>query len=238
LAILGRRLMVTRKLGRRAAVAVVALIASGITACDFWPRVETRTFRVQHLDEDYVEALLQPYVYTDRDMAPGTMSVAAGAVTIRETRDNLEKIERVLEEFDVAPPAVRLRYQLIEANGLSGPPDPSIADVVEELRGLFRFQGYRLLGETFVMVGCCEFSQPFAGLPWVVTGSWSRIARAGVVEIAGLSVIAAGASSPPAQYGGVTVAVGQTLVLGNAPSSSDGKTVILTVRAEAVEGGR
>jgi hypothetical protein len=230
--------MATRKLGRRAAVAVVALFASGITACDFWPRVETRTFRVQHLSESHVEALLQPYVYTDRDLSPGTMSVAAGAVTVRETRDNLEKIERVLDEFDVAAPQVRLRYQLIEANGVAGPPDPGIADVVEQLRGLFRFQGYRLLGETFTYVGGGEFSQPFGDLPWMVGGDWSRVVRPGVVEIASLMVHAIGSSSPPAVFGGITLSVGQTVVLGNAPSSWEGKTAILTVRAEAVEDGR
>jgi hypothetical protein len=223
---------------RAAALRLVPVLALAAAACDVWPRVETRTFRVQHLAERQLENLLGPYVYTDRDSNPGRMSVSPGAVTVRETTDNLEKIDRVLQEFDLPAPRLRLRFQLIEANGEAAAPEPRIADVVDQLRDLFRFQGYRLLGESFVAVGGGEFWQPFAGLPWSVAASWAIQTRPGVVEIAGLEVQRGDVPSQPTRVGGVTLTAGQTVVLGSAPPSSQGETVILTVRAEQVgEGG-
>ncbi len=48
-----------------------------------------------------------------------------------------------------APENVRLVFQLVEADGFQDR-DPEIADVVEELRELFRFEGYRLVSAGLV----------------------------------------------------------------------------------------
>ncbi len=48
-----------------------------------------------------------------------------------------------------APDNVRLVFQLVEADGFQDR-DPEIADVVEELRSLFRFEGYRLVSTGLV----------------------------------------------------------------------------------------
>ena len=48
-----------------------------------------------------------------------------------------------------APDNVRLVFQLVEADGFQDR-DPEIADVVEELRELFRFEGYRLVSAGLV----------------------------------------------------------------------------------------
>jgi hypothetical protein len=80
--------------------------------------------------------------------------------------------------------------------------------------------------------------QPFAGLPWSVSADWVMQTRPGVVEIAGLTV-RGGDASGPSKVGGVSLSAGQTVVLGSAPPTADGQTVILTVRAEEVnEGGK
>jgi hypothetical protein len=210
---------------------MVVTLSSG--ACDVWPRVETRTFRVENLGEEQTLELLGPYVYSDRESNPGSLSVAMGAVTVRETTDNLEKIERVLAEFDKPLPIMRLRFQLIAANGAAGEPDPRIADVVEQLKGLFRFDGYRLLGETFVNVGG-EFQVRFPDLPQTVGAAFAVQRQPGVVEIGGLEIWPDERTRTRA--GGLTLAAGQTVVVGNA-GSRNGETVILTVRAEPVAGG-
>ncbi len=130
-----------------------------IAACEMTPDLETRTFAVQHLQPHEVGDLIDPYVYGEREGAPGALSVIEGAVTIRETADNLAQIERVLAQFDQARPDVRLHFQLIEADGFTES-DPRIAQVEDQLRRLFPFQGYRLAGEaTVTATDVTEFEQ-------------------------------------------------------------------------------
>ncbi len=90
--------------------------------------------------------IIDPYVYGDRPNAPGTSSAMRGLLTVRETPDNLEKIARVLSEFDVPSHSIQLHIQLISANGARAT-DPAIAELETELRGLFRFEGYELVAE-------------------------------------------------------------------------------------------
>lgn len=116
-----------------------------------------RTYRVETTDKSQLESvgtLIQPYVYKERTDAPGSMSIAAGAITVRETPDNLDQIARVLAALDLSntpAPSFRLHFQLVEANGASEA-DPVIADVVEELRKALRFDGYSLVGEAHLAV--------------------------------------------------------------------------------------
>lgn len=127
------------------------------TACDLGTQLEVRTFQVEAADEAQLASvgiLIQPYVYKERPDAPGSMAIAAGAITVRETPDNLDQIARVLAELDLSTtptPSFRLQFQLVEANGGSES-DPVIADVVEELRKTLRFDGYSLVGEAQIAV--------------------------------------------------------------------------------------
>lgn len=127
------------------------------TACDLGTKLEVRTFEVETTDEAQLKSvgtLIQPYVYKERPDAPGSMAIAAGAITVRETPDNLDQIARVLAELDLSTtptPSFRLQFQLVEANGASES-DPVIADVVEELRKTLRFDGYSLVGEAQIAV--------------------------------------------------------------------------------------
>jgi len=212
----------------------VPALLMGASACGWWDAgLETRTFRVDNLQPFQVEQLLAPYVYTDRvGGRPGTMSVAVGAVTVRETADNLEKIARVLEEFDVPAADSRLRFQLIRADGAAAAPDPAIASVVIELEKIFRFRGYELLGEAFVTVGDGDISQAFPGTSYVVTAE-ARPLQRGLVRLQSLNLWDAERS--PILSTSVTVPVDQTLVLGSAPSAEGEGAVILTVRAEQPE---
>src|SRR5215211_109995 len=68
------------------------------------------------------------------------------ALTMTASRAKLDQIEELLRRYDVASPTVRLRFQIIEADGFSTN-DSSIAEVEAALRELFRFQGYRLVAD-------------------------------------------------------------------------------------------
>ncbi len=126
-----------------------AVLAILLTACGSGVALETRTFRLQSLDDQVALTVIGPYVYGDRPAAPGAATAMQGVLTVRETSDNLDRIARVLEEFDSPRQSVTLHFQVILANG-GGSADPAIAEVEEELRRLFRFAGYRLVAQSSV----------------------------------------------------------------------------------------
>ena len=135
------------KLGPLAKKAI--LLPMLVAACGSGVSLETRTFRLQSLDDQVALTVIDPYVYGDRPAAPGAATAVQGVLTVRETSDNLDRIARVLEEFDSPRQSVTLHFQVIVANG-GGSADPAIAEVEEELRRLFRFGGYRLVAQSSV----------------------------------------------------------------------------------------
>ena len=202
-----------------------------LTACDLGPSLEVRTFQVDTTDTEQLQSvgvLIQPYVYKDRPNAPGSMSVstAANAITVRETPDNLDRIERMLAQLDLAQTAsVRLIFQLIEANG-AGEADPTIADVVEELRKTFRFAGYSLAGDASITV------EPGHSFEQVMQTNTGDLTIGGTLETTGHGHTLAvrfvqdrvGEGNPYATRKrqnllttSVGISPGQTLVLGSVP---------------------
>ncbi len=124
----------------------LAVLVMFLTACRDGVTIETRTFRLQSLDDSVARVIIEPYVFWDRPDAPGTVTAIQGVLTVRETSDNLDRIARVLQRFDRPRQSVTLHFQVILANG-AGSADPAIAEVEEELRRLFRFAGYRLVAQ-------------------------------------------------------------------------------------------
>jgi len=211
----------------------LALLTSILgSACQRNPVLETQTFRINHLQPWEVESLIGPYVYTDRAGNPGTLSSAEQAVTVRETPDNLEKIARVLAEYDVVRPDVRLHFQLIEADGFTDS-DPRIAAVEAELRKIFQFRGYRLAGEATVtatndasinqrMAGSDATFAVFADVSWV---------QGGMIHLGDVTLMQDGEGD--VLRTSVNLRPGQTLVLGSSPKPGSSATLLLTVRADA-----
>ncbi|MDH3496002.1 MAG: hypothetical protein OER21_04505 [Gemmatimonadota bacterium] len=207
-------------------------------SCGRAPELDTRTFPLQYLEPGTAQGLLEPYVFSDRPNNPGMLSLTQSTVTVRETRDNLEKIARVLAEFDIPSPWVRLHFQIIEADGASDT-DPRIADIETELRKLFRFRGYRLFGEA-VVSGAAR-SQVEQAVPGPTAGSLGHRLMVDIGEIrtigdTGFVFLAVHLGSPTG--GGLMTRInartGQTVVLGNAQLGERGTTTILTVRPELV----
>ena len=214
------------------AVAAIPVLAAALAfACDTGPRVDTRTFDIQHLDPGEVVAMIRPYVYEERAASPGQVTAFRGGITVRETPENLDRIAQVIDEYDRPKPGVRLRFQLIEADGFEAT-DPRIADVRAALDELFRFEGYRLVAETQVaaMEGTGS-TQIFE------VGEREMYLRAGVDEVRGSGTSGSVLVSVDLSGGvpiqtSLAVPVGQTVVLGS--SRARGTTMILTVRPEFV----
>lgn len=221
------------------AIPVLFAIAS-ITGCNSEPDLETRTFELMFIDDDVAADLVAPYIYFDREVGSGTMTVTEGKLTVRETNENLERIAGVLAEFDKQKPGVQLRFQLIEANGFASV-DPAISEVESALREVFRFEGYRLLGEALVngMEGSwlrqeipSDEGQVFhlrSGIADVRTDSEGGSVELQVeLEAWGDAVLATS----------LRVRAGQTAVLGSAAlrtGETQGRTLILAVRPEITE---
>ena len=210
---------------------VLALIPA-FTACG-GPTLETRTFELRYLTESTAEDVVEPYVYEDRPDAPGQISVAGRLLTVRETRDNLERIARVLEQYDRPRENVRLRFQIIRANG-AGPVDSSIAPIEAQLRRLFRFRGYRLVAQTSTV------SAGWSGYRLRVTGGNATYDIGGELEDtrvsgdSGYARLAVNLAST--QHGAIlntrlNIRMGHTAVIGGQPLGQEG-ALILAVTAE------
>ncbi|MFC1531613.1 hypothetical protein ACFL5T_05155, partial [Gemmatimonadota bacterium] len=215
------------------------ILAIGVVGCygDSTPELETRTFEILHLEDWVADALVEPYVYAGREEAPGMASVVDGKLTVRETRDNLMRIEEVLLEFDRPTPVVRLTFQIIEANG-STETDPQIAEVEEALRQLFRFDGYRLVGE--VMVHGTEGNEVFQefDVPDLGPSAIEATIRDVRTDSSGGSVqleMRFHAGSRTVFGTTVRVRAGQTAVLGRTPSAVGNQNIILAVKTELQE---
>lgn len=212
---------------------VLGLLA--VTACG-GPRLDTRTFQLKNITGEDAARLLDPYVFNDRKDAPGAMSQLPGSITVRETPDNLDKIARVLTEYDRPKPSVRLHFQVIQADG-AATTDPAIAEVEGTLRKLFRFRGYRLVAEAVAggMEGS-SISQVVAGLggPYRIRAHIFDVRAShdsGSVRISA-ELVGSGAMELKTT---VTLRPGQTAVLGNTQMSEKLGTLILTVRPELVQ---
>jgi len=219
------------------AVAAIPVLAAALAfACDAGPRVDTRTFEIQHIDPGEAMAMIRPYVYEERAASPGQVTAFRGGITVRETPENLDRIARVVSEYDRPKPGVRLHFQVIEADGFEST-DPRIEDVRAALDELFRFGGYRLVTETQIaaMEGTGS-SQSFS------EGDLNFQLRAEVLEVRGSEAhgsvrvaVTLMANDGSAGYveTALAVPVGQTVVLGSS-KPRNAPTMILTVRPEFV----
>jgi hypothetical protein len=214
---------------RRHVPLLLCLVAALVAACGGTPILDTRTFQLKYIRADQAQDIIAPYVYADRPNAKGMISRSASTLTVRETRDNLEKIARVLAQYDVPRPMVRLTFHLIQADG-AATTDPAIADVETTLRALFRFQGYRLVQQGLFITAEGGDVQQMLG-SYAIFPSVERVSGSGDSALVDLGVRLRGPHSDFSTR--VTVPAGKTAVLGNVGDDPRG-TLILTVKPELV----
>ncbi len=223
---------------RRARVAALLLGVVALAAgCGREGRLETRTFDVQHLDPSEAADIVRPYVYADREGAPGMITTFESGLSVRETPEALDRIAEVLERYDRPSPAVRLYFQIIEADGFEDS-DPRIDDDVRgALEDLFAFRGYRLAAEANLAVTSGRAATQQVATPertfdlavrelQVRGAEDTRSVRMTVVLSTGVMGNEIGTT--------VTVPIGETVVLGSSSRTDSGPTTILTVRPELV----
>jgi hypothetical protein len=206
-----------------------------------------KTVPLHHLSSAEAVKLLSPYV---RSGSGGVFEASPSirAVTIRELPETFDEMMAVLATYDREPASVSLNFQLISAEN-STTREASLAPLDSLLRGVLRFTGYRLLATSVASASeNGRISQSLAG----EDGNYSLTVDVNDLRVDGanasvhLNVMLWQRPSIPILSTGVTVPIGQTIVLGTtsiqakrdststrAPAG-EGKALILTVRPQLV----
>ena len=187
--------------------------------------LETRTFTLEEGVSPLEAAnIIDAYVYRDRPNDPGMISADRNMLSVRETRDNLDRIGRVIDELNASAttptPATTLHFQLVEADGASET-DPRIADVEAQLRKVLRFDGYRLLGEAFVNTQAGPIDQPIRtpdGGSYRVEGSFGR-----GYEVSGPNIKVVDSSRELS----LTFSIKESVLLRSTVNIRNGQTIVL-----------
>jgi hypothetical protein len=208
---------------KRTFVAVLALAALALGGCDKRRGMTVRTYPLHRLTFQEASTLLTPYVDEG-----GYISGKERFVTVRERPARLDSIAAVLKRYD-APHVVALRFQVIEAGDFAGG-DSAIARVEAPLRELFRYRGYRLVGELSVraMEGM-PFRQEQEGLR--VAGSVGEVTPAG--PDARVTVEVSVTSPSGSVLTTVSGAPGKTMIIGTQKRTGGG-AIIAAVTPEVV----
>jgi hypothetical protein len=237
--------------------ALIALLVVGLPAPAQAqdPRdLPVRTFKLQNLSAEDAAKLLGPYVN-----APNGGVFEAGsinAITVRETHSVLALVDSMLRVHDRPRAVVTMRFQLIAALD-SNHRDPAIAGIDAELRKLFRFSGYELIGEgtarteersNFTMSLSTKpkgpsnerMSEAFQIRGWVEGVEGTGDARTVRISVS-LQSAMQGKDAPDLLRTGLTMPTGQGVILGSArPTMTFGSraALILVVQPEVVDSPR
>ena len=244
------------KIARLVCVAAIATLAQNVAAQQQSqaahliekpaPVFVVKTVDLHHLTSAEAVKLLSPY---SRSAGGGVYDVSPSmrAVTIRETQAVFDEMMVVLARYDRDAANVTLNFQLIAADN-GGTRDPAVAGLDSLLRGVLKFSGYRLLGTS--VANASDRSRVSQSLstdrePYSLTVEVSDLRVGGSdasvhldVELwrtIGPLVPGRTAINPRILSTGVTVPMGQTVVLGTtAAGDSASRALILTVRPQLV----
>jgi hypothetical protein len=199
-----------------------------------------KTVPLHHLTSKEAVKLLAPYSQTPGGgvyEAPTNIS----AVTIREMPKIVTEMLAVLAEYDRQPATVTLSFQLVSAENTTTR-DPAVASLDSLLRGVLKFSGYRLLGTSVATAGengrvSQNLSADGDQLTLNVEVSDLRIEgnNASVrldVDLWRMINPAKGQPGGKVLSTGVTVPIGQTVVLGTSTTDGGQRALILTVRPQ------
>ena len=204
---------------------VLALAMLALAACDNRRGMVVRTYELHRLSYQEAETLITPYV-TEGGMISGRNRL----MTVRERPPRLDSIGAILRRYDGAPQAVSLHFQVIEAGDFAGS-DSAIARVEAPLRELFRYRGYRLVGDLTVRTEEGQsFGQTQPGLR--VHGSVTEVSAGQVtLDVAveyGMGNVSTSVSGAP----------GKTLVIGTQQAADRSGALIVAVTPQLAEGQR
>jgi len=201
-----------------------------------------KTVPLHHLTSADAVKLLQPYVQTPGGgVYPAPANIRA--VTIREVPRIFSEMTTVLNEYDREAASITLNFQIISADH-STTRDASAAGLDSLLRGVLKYSGYHLLGTTMAPAAeGAHITQTLnAGEPLSLAVDVSDIRVEGNDASVHLNVQLSRSLyqtgpnrvvvNPVLLSTGVTVPIGQTVVLGTSATDNGQRALILTVRPQ------
>ena len=194
-----------------------------------------KTLALHHLSNADAVKLLMPYSKYGQVFEVGP---SIHAVTVRAPTSSIAEMERLLAEYDRSPITLTLSFQLIGADE-TNTRDASLVGLDSLLRGVLKFSGYKLLSTAVANVGERSYAtQRLAGdqEDYQLTVELTDVRTEGAEASAHLKVTLATLSRTASALfeTGVTVPMGNTVVLGTAASHGTEKALILTVRRRSL----
>ena len=232
--------------------ALLALSLPSIGSAQDPRDLSIRTFKLRNMKPEDAAKLLSPYV-----ISPGSGVFEAGsvgAITVRETFTTLTLIDSLLRIHDKPRAVMSMRFKLIAALD-SSMRDPAIDDIDAQLRKLFRFRGYELIGEgTMLSEESTDFMTTLStkarrignsNQMWEETfrirGWMDGITGTGDERTVRVQVtLQDAANDAELLRTGLTLSIGQTIILGSAkPTMTLGRAaLILVVQPELADNKR
>jgi len=119
--------------------------------------LEAKTIELKHLKPDEATNLLKPYL-TSAFGTVSSVSPTMPIITIKDSPENIARMEKVLAKYDHSPATIRLVFQLIEADtGMrlvaAANNNKVSSDLDATLRSVLRFSSYRLIGQGMATTG-------------------------------------------------------------------------------------
>lgn len=199
-----------------------------------------KTVPLHHLSSAEAVKLLAPYI-----QSPGAgvfeISPQIRAVTIRETPKVFAEMQAVLGQYDRDPASLTLNFQLIAAEN-TNTRDPGVAGLDSLLRNVLKYSGYRLLTASVATAsedGTVSQALSAEGETFTLQVHVSDVRVEGSnasvhlgVSLMKTSPLPKGTLAPMVLSTGVTVPVGQTVVLGTSATDTGQRALILTVRPQ------
>jgi hypothetical protein len=240
----------------RNAVAVFALLTTPALQAQSTggADLQVRTFLLQYLSPDDAAAFVAPYV----DYVPGGGVFRANAVrgiTVRAVPSVMLRVDSLLKASDKPRPSVKLTFVVVEALGETAPPDPELTSMDKELRSVLRYKGYRQIALGLVTTEEARLSEltlsDGESQPFSLRVSTQRVdlSGKGVIQLEiGLegwpwsARANGGRSGTPILGTGLTVPIGQSVVVGSGSATVFDKSgsrsrpmaLLLVVRADPV----
>jgi hypothetical protein len=206
------------------------------------PEFVVKTVPLHHLSSAEAVKLLSPYVQTS---GGGVYEISSNvrAVTIREVAKIYADMMVVLAQYDREPASVTLTFQLVAADN-STTRDPAVAAIDSLLRTVLKYSGYHLLSSAVATAsenGLVSQSLSAEGeiLNLVVNVTDLRIEGNDASVHLNVELRRPFPSSTNVLGTGVTVPIGQTVVLGTAAAATGTQRgLILTVRPQLTSTGK
>lgn len=205
-------------------IALIAFAVVGHTACDKKRDMVTQTYELTRLKHDDAVEMLTPYIREG-----GYISGKDKLISVTERPDRQKVIADLLKKYDGGGEAIdiTLDVQVIAADGYEQS-DSAIADVEGQLRELFRYRGYKLIGSTRIQTREDEvFMQSTE--QFSVSGKMQRVR--GTAADRRIAIAIELQTGKTRMMSTVTATLGKPTVIGQAGAS--GGAIILVIRPSA-----